>query len=217
MNPRELDACVNGCADAHQRLLGHLDQRLAVGALDTAAPSELPDWTVGHVLGHMVGNAEAFTRVMKAAANGEVGEMYPDGREGRWARIEELAALDAESLVSRVRLSIWTLEGSWASCTADGWRSAASAFSGEFAVADVPFRRWREVEVHRTDLGWGYPPTEWDSGLVSRALAIHTATWLKLNAATELPAPAMGLTPGDRLAWLLGRVQPPGLPAGLTL
>ena len=80
MDPRDLDLCVTGCAGAHQRLLADLDARLASETLDTAAASRLANWTVGHVLGHLVGNARAFTRVVEAATRGDVGEMYPGGR-----------------------------------------------------------------------------------------------------------------------------------------
>jgi maleylpyruvate isomerase len=217
MDPRELDMCVTGCAHAHQRLLADLDCRVDIGDIDPGAPSLLPDWTVGHVLGHIAGNAEAFTRVMQAAVQGDRGAMYPNGRQGRRQRIEELAATEPHELVSTVRRSIWALESAWASCTSSGWHSDARGLGGTFPVAQVPLRRWREVEVHRSDLGWGYLPADWDVDFVARDLPVFSAQWLASNAAVELPAQARELGAGDRLGWLLGRVRHPGLPEGLTL
>lgn len=217
VDPRELDTCVSGCASAHQRLLADLDRRLEADELDPHAASLLPDWTVGHVLGHLVGNAEAFTRVMQAAAYGRRGEMYPEGRLGRQQRIDALAVRDAQTLVMTLRQSIWALEAAWAACTGDGWRGDAQGLGTEFPVADVPLRRWREVEVHRSDLGWGYAPEHWDDAYVARELPGFTARWLASNSAAELPDPAWALSPGERLGWLLGRLRPPELPQGLTL
>lgn len=219
MDPRELDACVTGCAGAHQQLLDVLDRQLAAGALDATAASRLPDWTVGHVLAHLVGNAQACTRVIIAAAGGAVSAMYPDGVEGRRADIEAGATLSPERLVMEVRRSIWALESAWAACSAEGWRGRARAFSGEFAVAEVPLRRWREVEVHHTDLGLGHEPEQWNPDYVKRDLVIFEAMWLSQNPefGDQLPAVARDLAPGVRLAWLLGRVRPPDLPGGLSL
>jgi maleylpyruvate isomerase len=68
----------------------------------------------------------------------------------------------------------------------------------------MPARRWREVEVHRVDLGLGPEPADWPDAYVD----------LELPAAlTGLPA---RLPPADRatlLAWLVGRTDtPPRLP-----
>jgi hypothetical protein len=75
MDPRDLDLCVTGCAGAHQRLLAELDSRVENATLDTEAASLLPNWTVGHVLGHVVGNARAFIRVVDAASRGDIGQI----------------------------------------------------------------------------------------------------------------------------------------------
>jgi maleylpyruvate isomerase len=174
---------------------------------------------VGHVLAHLVGNAQAFVHVIEAAELGEVAAMYPGGAEGRRADIDARATQSADALVMHVRRSIWALEGAWASCTAQGWRGRARAFVGEFPVADVPFRRWREVQVHHTDLGWGLEPEQWDPDYVRRDLVTFESMWLQRNPERggSLPDAALALTPETRLAWLLGRVQPPGLPQGPSL
>jgi maleylpyruvate isomerase len=219
MDARELDACVSGCALAHQRLLADLDTRLAQGALDTSAPSSLPDWAVAHVLAHVVGNAHGFTRLIDAAMRGEVGVMYPGGREGRAAQIDALATQDADSLVSEVRRSIWALETAWAACPAEGWQAVGESFAGPIHLIDIPLRRWREVEVHRGDLGWGYDPSSWDPAYVERDLPTFTAMWLQRHGTPDagLPEAVLAMQPAQRLAWLLGRYQPPDVPSGLRL
>lgn len=219
MDPRDLDLCVTGCAGAHQRLLGELDSRVENATLDPGVASLLPYWTVGHVLGHVVGNARAFTRVVDAASNGERGRMYPGGAEARNADIDMVATFPAERLVAEVRRSIWALEMAWASCPADGWRSIGQGLAGEVPVAVVPLARWREVEVHHHDLGWGYEPTQWDPQFVQRDLSGHTTRWLHAHPEYHgsLPVTAQALEPAQRLAWLLGRFSAPGLPEGLTL
>lgn len=216
MEPRDLDACVTGCARAHQRLLATLDGHLAAGTLQTEAPSQLPDWTVGHVLGHLIGNAQAFIGLFEAAARGEVGAMYPGGPGGRQADIERSATLPADALVSEIRRSIWALEGAWAACTADGWRGTATAFGTPFPMADVPLRRWREVEVHLSDLGMGVEPADWDAEYVQWDLPAFQDRWVQRHATDtgRLPDAALALAPWQRLAWLLGRVDLPGLPDG---
>lgn len=219
MDPRDLDLCVTGCAGAHQRLLAELDSRVENATLDTEAASLLPNWTVGHVLGHVVGNAQAFIRVVDAASRGDIGQMYPGGHEARQADIDLLATRPAEKLVAEVRRSIWALETAWAGCPADGWRSVGHGLAGEVPVAVVPLVRWREVEVHRSDLGWGYEPTQWDPQFVQRDLPGCTTRWLHAHPEHHgsLPGAAQALEPGLRLAWLLGRFRAPGLPEGLAL
>jgi len=214
VDAREIDDCVTGCAAAHQRLLGEIDGRLAAGTLDTRAPSRLPDWTVGHVLAHLIGNAEALSRLFEAAGRGEVGVMYPGGAEGRRTEIETRSAGSAEQLVAGVRRTVWALEAAWSTCTAQGWQGRARPFVGDFPMAEVPLRRWREVEVHHTDLGWGHEADDWDPQYVRRDLAVQEAAWLAAHpeAGGRVPAGAVDLSPGQRLAWLLGRSRPPGLP-----
>ncbi|MEM9516235.1 MAG: maleylpyruvate isomerase N-terminal domain-containing protein [Actinomycetota bacterium] len=63
---RELDRDVELAAGAHQQLLAALDAR--VTGLDVAAPSALPEWTVGHVLAHVVNSGDGHARLFAAAA-----------------------------------------------------------------------------------------------------------------------------------------------------
>ena len=87
----------------------------------------------------------------------------------------------------------------------------------EIPIVDLPFLRWREVEVHRVDLGVGYEPAAWPSGYVREELVLQTMRWnaRRPMGLTGLPSEALQTSPNDRLAWLLNRGSIAGLgPAG---
>ena len=68
-------------------------------------------------------------------------------------------------------------------------------------MSDLPFRRWREVEVHLVDLGVGPTRADWSEAFVARAMP---------GLVERLP------TRTDRrqlVAWLLGRADAPDLDA----
>ena len=94
---RELDATIEGCAAAHQRLLADVD---TLTDEDIARPSTLPDWTIGHVLTHLARNADSHIRVYEAAARGVPTERYPGGQQGRNVEIETGAARPAAEQIA---------------------------------------------------------------------------------------------------------------------
>ena len=212
-DPRELDAVVAGCASAHQRLLETLD------ALDDATvtqPSLLPGWTVGHVTTHLARQADSVIRVLEAAARGEPAERYPGGREQRAAEIDAGAPRPAAEQAEDVRRTIWRLESAWARVPAEGWALTGTLLDQPEAVSDLPFRRWREVEVHHADLGLpGFTWDDWSDGYVRRELSRMEMTWAARRpmGLTALPPAALALAPPRRLAWLLGRLEVEGLEA----
>jgi maleylpyruvate isomerase len=208
---RELDRDVAGAAAAHQALLAMLDAAIADDRLDPGAPSRLPGWTVGHVLTHLARNADSMTRVLRASADGETIDRYAGGVESRNAEIESGHNRPANEQVSDVRRSTWTLEQTWAHSP---WVGFSREVGGrELPVRDLPFLRWREVEVHRVDLGLGYEPSDWPPEYVRLDLR---ELEMRYNARrpmglTGLPPAALAAPPHERLAWLLGRTQLPGL------
>jgi maleylpyruvate isomerase len=208
---RELDRAVTGCAGAHQRLLATLEELTDEQA---RRPSLLPDWTVGHVLTHLARNADGNARMLAAANRGEVVAQYEGGMEGRAADIEAGAGRPAAELVADVRSTIYRLEQQWAAMTAEGWNGEGLAASGRTPVSDVPFRRWREVEVHHADLGLGFGPRDWPADYVRLELHSLTMLWASRRpmGMTELPAAALAVAPHERLEWLLGRRRIEGLP-----
>jgi maleylpyruvate isomerase len=217
MDARQLDRDVAGAATAHQGLLAMLDERADAGTLDGAAPSRLPDWTIGHVLTHLARNADSIVRVLEAAARGDVIDRYEGGLARRNAEIEAGAGRPAEELVADVRTTIWRLEQTWS--VQSRWDGRSREGEGrEIPITDFPFLRWREVEVHRADLGLGYEPTDWPAEYVRQDLRWMEMRWnaRRPMGMTGLPQAALDAPPHERLAWLLGRTSIGDLePAGV--
>jgi maleylpyruvate isomerase len=222
---------IAGARRAHASLL-----RTIIGLTndEVRQPSRLPSWWVAHVLAHLAGNADGLTLVFAAAARGGVGDQYPGGATQRNADIETGAARPAEAIIADVTRSCAALEEAWATTTADVWRDGLgnTGFASGWPVGDLPFRRWREVEVHHADLGLAYGFADWPGDYVTEELDRQlTALPARLppGASLRLVArdtgeswmvPAGSTTDGpvvtaDRrrlVAWLLGRVEDPGYP-----
>jgi maleylpyruvate isomerase len=174
-----------------------------VGALedtDFTRPSLLPGWSVSHVLTHVARNAEAMCRRVDGALRSEVVEQYAGGPSGRAAEIET----GAQRTPAEIRDDVigWSirLDELFESSPDDVWgRPVRTVAGGEHPAGLLPFRRWREVEVHLVDLDLGVSPADWSDGLVDRALPrlidglIHRADQREL------------------MAWLLGRGPAPEL------
>jgi maleylpyruvate isomerase len=217
MDARRLDRDVAGAAAAHQGLLTMLDEQLDAGSLDGSAPSRLPGWTIGHVLTHLARNADSIVRVLVAAEKGAVIDRYEGGQARRDGEIEAGAPRPATELVADVRITIWSLEQTWSTHTRWDGRSR-EAQGRELPVSELPFTRWREVEVHRADLGLGYEPRDWPAEYVRRDLRLMEMRWnaRRPMGMTGLPPAALDAPPHERLAWLLGRTPLGDLePAGV--
>ena len=215
MDPKELDRSIAGCAAAHQRLLSDLAELTDEQARQ---PSLLPDWSVGHVLTHLARNADGNVRMLDAANRGEATEQYAGGMESRAADIEAGAGRPASELVADVRESTYGLERQWASMSADGWNGEGLTVRGPMPIAEVPFRRWREVEVHHADLGLGFTSSDWSAEYVRLELQRMLMLWASRRpmGMTQLPPEALAVPPHQRLSWLLGREEIEGLaPAGI--
>jgi maleylpyruvate isomerase len=201
--PAATARAMDACRDASARLLATLD-----GLDDATArrPSRLPDWTVGHVVTHLARNADSHVRMLEAAMAGTVGDQYEGGLEGRAADIAAGAGRSAAELVGDLNRAIDDLDATWGRVPLDVWATGQGRMgNGELcACAEMPSRRWREVEIHRVDLGLGAEPTDWPDAYVELELR---------QALAQLPD---RLSPADRatlLAWLVGRAEaPPGLP-----
>lgn len=207
---------IEGATAAHRRLEATLDELTDDQA---RSASLLPGWTVGHVLTHLARNADSHVRMIDGAEAGEVREQYVGGAAGRSADIDAGAGRPAAVLIAEVRASNDALEARWANASDDAWAGAGlGTIAGPIPIADLPFRRWRETEVHHADLGLGYGPSRWAADYVRLELVRQTNTWASRRpmGLTVLPPAALALAPHDRLAWLLGRVEIDGLdPAGV--
>jgi len=220
---------MDGCRAAHRRLLATL-AGLAPG--DGRRSSRLPGWTVGHVLTHLARNADSHVRLLAAARRGDVADQYAGGREQRAADIEAGAARPESELASDVITSLQLLEEAWDATPAEVWETGrARMAAGDCPVAELPFRRWREVEVHHADLGLGFGWEDWSAAYVDRELAVTVAdlpSRLPPAGALRLEATDIGMSwtvpedasdpvvvaaPARRLlAWLVGRESGPDLP-----
>lgn len=216
---------VAGAIRAHRLLLSRLSPKDAPGLRDDHIPlaSSLPGWTVGHVLAHLVQNAESMSRLCEEAEGGRVGVQYPGGAAARAANIERGAHVSAEEMLNRLRQSIAHLEDVWSSVRV-AWDGSAEMVSGTVVpVVDLPWRRWREVEVHMGDLALGElgcdGPQCWSEEYVRRDVRILTMQWTARGSMgmNTLPLSVARLDDRTRLAWLLGRTGIDGVdPAGLV-
>ena len=215
---------------SHERLARTISALTDAGA---RRPSLLPGWSVGHVLTHLARNADSHVRMLEAAGRGQVGDQYPGGNEQRAADIEAGVGRPAVELVADVTSAAAGLEAAMDATREEVWRHGRGrVVSGIWPLADLPFRRWREVEVHHVDLGLAYGIPDWPDDYVEAELArsiAGLAARLAPGTAAELRATDTGerwvvpeqaaterqLVAADRrvlLAWLLGRAGDPGFP-----
>ena len=199
----QLQTAIDGCELAHRRL------RITLGRIDddaVRAPSRLPGWSLGHLLTHLARNADGHIRILEGAMRGEHLQQYAGGTESRNADIEAGAGRSAQELIDDVVDTFVRLERVWASMKPEAWDGYGMSGDEVRPCRQLPFFRWREVEVHHVDLGVGYEPPDWPEEYV----------------AVELPA-ALRHVP-DRLAdhaarasllgWLTDRGAQPSLELG---
>ena len=205
-----LNEHVSGCAAAHQRLLGALEN---LTNDDCRQDSLLPNWRRGHVLTHLSRNADSHVNLLQAAVRGEVGNQYVSV-EQRNGDIESGATRSAEELVMDLRLSIYGLEAAWASANEKAWQGQGRTLRGNvIEMSSLVFLRWREVEIHHADLNLGLSYDDLTPLYVRLELDQQIMLWRsrKPMGMTDLPEIAKKLSPSQRLAWLMGRVEVAGL------
>jgi maleylpyruvate isomerase len=126
-----------------------------------AQPSLLPGWDRAMVITHLAANADGLTRVIEAAASGEVGEFYPGGRPARDAEIEAGRGRPAAELGQRLRVSCERAASALREASDALWQAPAVHPAGERQIGTLVVARLREVEVHHVDLDAGYSPADW--------------------------------------------------------
>jgi maleylpyruvate isomerase len=196
---------------------------------DCRAPSLLPGWSRGHVLAHWARNADGQTRMLLAAARGEVAAQYPGGDAQRAADIEAWAARPARLILRDARAAVDRVEDAWRRMPPEAWSRPAGARIGQRPAWKSVWARWRETEIHHVDLDAGYRHDHWPAEFVGlmlpRVLAtldarlgdetivqVHTAGWQWTQ--TDTTATASGDPVVVRgaasavLCWLAGRQLP---------
>lgn len=198
----DIERDIAGATAAHDTLVEHLR---TLGDIESSTPSRLPDWTVGHVLTHLARNADGHVSMLDGRPQ------YPHGAEGRNADIEAGAGRRWSELVDEVAATNAALERRWSSV--DDWSGSAVTLGGERAISLLPFLRWREVEIHRVDLGLGYEFAAMPPEYVRKELRMLEMLWRarKPMGMTPLPTEALTVSTPDRLAWLTGRLEIDGL------
>ena len=181
----------------------------AVAKMDNAALAEeshLPGWTRGHILAHLARNADALVNVFEGRP------MY-ESASARDADIARDAGRPLEEHLTDLRDS-----GARFLATTEpdqDWSRTVELRNGVTDLAaNVPFRRWVEVELHHVDLNIGYELSDLPDEFADRwsgrpevpptALATGDGRGWRTGSAGD-PAVTVSGTPAGLLAWLAGR------------
>jgi maleylpyruvate isomerase len=164
---------------------------------DVKARSTLPDWTVGQLLAHVAGNAEALSNLVTWARTGVETPMYASPQE-RDAGIAKGLALSAAELQAWVSGSAAALADGLRELTAEQWDTKVTTVQGRTLPAtEIPWLRSREALVHAVDLGRGTTFADLPEGFLDALIA----DILLKRGDIALPE---GPTP-EVAAWLAGR------------
>ncbi len=188
-------AWIDGCVAAQDALLNSLGD-----VQDSVArrPSQLPGWSVGHLLTHLARNADSVVWRLEGAARGELRDQYPGGLEQRTREIEAGAGRPAHELVLDVRRTADAVERVMTELPDPAWDAPSRTSKGVVETSrDAVLSRWREVAVHHGDLGLG--PAPLPPALVQ--------AWLP----RELPRLVERTDPAQLLSWVIGRGDAPVL------
>ena len=159
--------------------------------------SRLPSWTVGHVLTHLARNADAHSRRLAGAINGEDVPKYANGPEQRRQEIEDGARRTAAEILADLESSNRQLDVLLEQCEREGWPNADFMGGGHYGAGGCPAHCLREVQMHLVDLGLGYTPSQWPKDYVE---------WELDNLLASVPERlASSKARTELVAWLAGR------------
>jgi maleylpyruvate isomerase len=189
-----------------------------------AEPSALPGWTRAHVLAHLALNAEGLAAALNGIVEGRRVPMYAS-QEARDGDIEELAGKAPSAIRTRLLGGCTDLSDAIAAVPEDEAGTTIERVPGgrSFTVADVPWMRLREVEIHHADLAAGYDRSAWDpefaAHVLDSMLTRHGATEPLTARSTDLDrewtygegGPVVSGRTVDLAWWLTGRGDGEGL------
>jgi maleylpyruvate isomerase len=194
------------CAALRESTARLLESVEKMSDADVAAPSRLPGWTRGHVLAHLARNSDALLNVLAGRP------MYVSA-EARDADIENDASRTAAEQLEDVAVTALRLDGAFeAQPEGDaGWRRGVELRNGVMdRVANIPWRRWIEVELHHVDLGVGYELADVPAEFVDREIA----NMARRYAGHADLASAVELRAEDGRSWTTGGGGDPVLVTG---
>ena len=207
IDPQRVARDIEALDESQQRLVTGLR---SIAAVDPATPSELPAWTVGHVLTHIARNADSTLRMLAGLPQ------YWKGIESRVADIELGAGRSWDELVDDVAT---TNEAVIRRVREVGdWSGTVQSTTAVRPKATVPEMRRREVEIHHIDLGLGYGFADLPADFVGFESRRLTMLWQARQpmGLTVIPEAVLSLPEHERLAWLCGRRTLDGVePAGV--
>lgn len=204
--------------------IGAASERLTATAAkltdgDLRGPSRLQGWTRGHVLAHLVRNADSCWNLLEWARTGAEYPQYPSDA-ARDAGVEASSGRPIDELRAELRISVERLALQAGTMPGDAWQRMIRARAGWAHPAWYALnRRWREIEAHHADLHFGYTFTDWSPAYVRWELA-DTLAAIKLDGglaagrvrATDLDVdvrlgdgPEISGSGHELLGWLTGR------------
>ncbi|WP_245235685.1 maleylpyruvate isomerase family mycothiol-dependent enzyme [Streptomyces durhamensis] len=140
------------------------------------APSQLPGWTRGHVLAHVVHSVDAYVWLLRLARTGREPGPRADAA-ALSAAVERDAALSAAGLADRLRESLDRFAAQARTMPTTAWDRLVPALAGwRHPAWYLLLRCLREVETHHVDLGTGHGTEQWPGRYVTWALDDTLAT-----------------------------------------
>jgi maleylpyruvate isomerase len=169
---------------------------------DVIAPSQLPDWTRGHVLTHLARNADALCNLLEWGRTGVEHPMYAS-KAARNADIEAGAGRPAAEQRADLARGQARLAEALASYPPDRWSATVrgGATGRRLAAADVPWLRTREAWLHLVDLDCGPGLDVLPDAVATRLCVENIAAFA---ARDDVPAVRITLTPDGPAAALGG-------------
>lgn len=147
---------------ATRRLVRTVD---AMADFQFAEPSLLPGWSRGHVVAHLVLNAEGLAGALEGVREEQAVPMYAS-QEARDSDIEKLSAADPAVLRDRLLASTFAIRDGVDELPENLYAARIERTpesDRSFTAGRVGEMRLREVEIHHADLDLAYTWAEWPS------------------------------------------------------
>ena len=184
--------------EATARLRAAVDLTENGGPDAFAAPSRLPDWTIGHVVSHLARNADGLHRVLDGVAAGQQVKPY-DSPQARADDIEAGAQRGTATIAADFRSADRQLARTIESLDAELWAATVDLGRGGPATADVILAaRLGEVEIHHHDLGVDDGLALLDDDQANRLLAALLRSYVRTRGVHDLVLAPDGRTADHR-------------------